>query len=83
MTVRVAGYPVDDDPGLANLDNLHVTYNNASLSDDSDHGYREFEFDPLRPRNRDPTRTPRTKSGSGRMTFDWQACNRCGCTDHR
>jgi hypothetical protein len=27
--VRNAGYPVNDDPGLANLDHLKVTYNNA------------------------------------------------------
>jgi hypothetical protein len=67
--VRVAGYLIDDDPGLANLDNLHVTYNNAAYP-------MTVTMDIVN------LSTATTKSGtytyaqnqdgSGMMTFDWQ-----------
>jgi hypothetical protein len=73
--VRIAGYPVADDPGLANLDNLHVTYNNAAYP-------MTVTMDIVNL----PTATARSGSytyaqnqdGSGKMRFNWQGVTDTG-----
>jgi hypothetical protein len=73
--VRTAGYPVDDDPGLVNLDHLDVTYNNAS-----------YPITVTMKIVNLPTATPlsgtytyaQNQDGSGRMTFDWQGVTDTG-----
>jgi len=73
--VRTVGYPIDDDPGLVNLDHLDVTYDNA--------GYPitvSMTIINL------PTATTKSgtytyaqnEDGSGRMTFDWQGLTDTG-----
>jgi len=73
--VRLADYPVDDDPGLRELDHLAVTYSNV--------GYpRTVTMDIVNL----PTAKALTGSyaysqnqdGSGRMTFDWQGLTETG-----
>lgn len=66
--VRAAGYPVDADPGLANLDSLVVTYDNAA-----------FPIHVTMDLVNLPAASPRAgryeyfqhEDGSGRMVFDW------------
>jgi hypothetical protein len=72
---RAAGYPVNDDAGLANLDYLHVTYDNATF--------------PVRV-TMDIVNLPTAKTqsghyeyfqnqdGSGQMRFDWQGLSDSG-----
>jgi hypothetical protein len=72
---RNAGYPVNDDAGLANLDYLHVTYNtatypttvtmdiqNLSTAKDRSGHYAYLQ----------------NQDGSGVMTFDWQGITDAG-----
>ena len=67
--LRDGGYPVDDDPGLANLDNLHVTYSNATYP-------MTVTMDIVKLPKASPQSGSYTyaqnQDGSGKMTFDWQ-----------
>jgi hypothetical protein len=73
--VRTAGYPVDDDAGLVDLDHLDVTYNNASYPITVTMAIVNL-----------PSATTRIGSyaylqnqdGSGSMTFDWQGLTDSG-----
>ena len=72
---RAAGYPINDDPGLVNLDHLDVTYDNTafpitvtmdivnlpSATTQSGH-YQYFQ----------------NQDGSGQMIFDWQGLSDTG-----
>jgi hypothetical protein len=67
--VRVSGYPIDDDPGLATLDHLDVTYSNVGYPTTVNMTIVNL-----------PTATTQSgtyayaqnQDGSGRMTFNWQ-----------
>jgi hypothetical protein len=75
--VRVAGYPVDDDPGLANLDNLHVTYNNAAYPMTVTMDIVNLNLTTATTKSGSYTYA-QNQDGSGRMTFDWQALTGAG-----
>jgi hypothetical protein len=73
--VRVAGYPVDDDPGLGELDHLTVTYNNADYP-------MTVTMDivnlPTAKAQSGSYAYTQNQDGSGRMTFDWQGTTDTG-----
>ena len=72
---RAAGYPVNDDAGLTNLDYLHVTYDNATFpvrvtmdivnlpTAKTQSGHYEYV---------------QNQDGSGQMSFDWQGFSDTG-----
>jgi hypothetical protein len=72
---RAAGYPVNDDAGLANLDHLDVTYDNAA-----------FPITVTMDIVNLPTATTQSghyeylqnQDGSGQMSFDWQGLSNTG-----
>jgi hypothetical protein len=73
--VRVSGYPIDDDPGLATLDHLDVTYSNVGYPTTVTMTIVNL-----------PTATTQSgtytyaqnQDGSGRMTFNWQGTTDAG-----
>ena len=73
--VRTALYPVDDDPGLRDLDHIDVTYSNASfpitvtmLIQDLPTAKAQSGFYTY----------AQNQDGSGKMTFDWQGVTDTG-----
>jgi hypothetical protein len=72
---RLVGYPVNDDPGLANLDHLDVTYNNADYPITVAMTIVNLSTVPTQ----SGTYTyAQNQDGSGRMTFDWQGVTDAG-----
>ena len=67
--VRVAGYPVNDDPGLVNLDHLDVTYDNSA---DPIAVTMTIVNLPTAPTQSGTYTYARNQDGSGKMTFAWQ-----------
>ena len=68
-TVRGAGYPVNDDPGLVNLDHLDVTYDNAAYPITVKMSVVNLQA----ASTQSGTYTyAQNQDGSGKMTFDWQ-----------
>jgi hypothetical protein len=67
--VRVAGYPVNDDPGLVNLDHLDVTYDNSAYPITVTMTIVNL---PTAPTQSGTYTYARNQDGSGKMTFAWQ-----------
>ncbi len=75
QTARAAGYPTDTDPGLVNLDHLHVSYNNA--------GYpitvsMDIVNLPTAATQEGLYAYAQQNDGSGSMQFDWQGTTDTG-----
>jgi hypothetical protein len=73
--VRVAGYPVNDDPGLVNLDHLDVTYDNSA---DPITVSMTIVNLPTAPTQSGTYTYARNQDGSGKMTFAWQGTTDTG-----
>ena len=73
--VRVAGYPVNDDPGLVNLDHLDVTYDNADYPITVTMTIVNL---PTAPTQSGTYTYAQNQDGSGKMTFDWQGTTDTG-----
>jgi len=73
--VRTAGYPVDDDPGLVNLDHLDVTYDNSAYPITVTMTIVNL---PTTPTQSGTYTYSQNLDGSGRMTFDSQGVTDTG-----
>lgn len=73
--VRLAGYPVDDDPGLRELDHLAVTYNNVDYPRTVT---MEIVNLPTAKAQSGSYAYAQNQDGSGRMTFNWQGTTDTG-----
>jgi hypothetical protein len=73
--VRVAGYPVNDDPSLVNLDHLDVAYDNSA---DPIAVTMTIVNLPTAPTQSGTYTYARNQDGSGKMTFDWQGTTDTG-----
>jgi hypothetical protein len=73
--VRLAGYPVDDDPGLRELDHLTVTYSNVDYPRTVT---MEIVNLPTAKALTGSYAYSQNQDGSGRMTFDWQGFTETG-----
>jgi hypothetical protein len=73
--VRLAGYPVDDDPGLVDLDNLDVRYSNADYPITVNMTIQNL---PTAKTQAGTYAYAQNQDGSGSMTFDWQGVTDAG-----
>jgi hypothetical protein len=72
---RNALYPVNDDPGLVNLDHLDVTYDNSGFPITVEMKIVNL---PSSPTQSGAYTYAQNEDGSGRMTFDWQGVTDTG-----
>lgn len=75
--VRAAGYPIDADAGLANLDYLVVTYDNAAYPI---HVTMEIVNLPTATTQSGRYEYFQNQDGSGQMSFDWEGFTDTGAT---
>ncbi len=73
--VRAAGYPIDTDAGLANLNSLVVTYDNAAYPI---HVSMDIVNVPTATTQAGSYEYFQNQDGSGEMSFDWQGISDTG-----
>ena len=76
--VRLPGYPVDDDPGLVNLDHLDVTYDNSGFPITVEMTIVNLTTTPTQTTQSGTYTYAQNQDGTGRMTFDWQGVTDTG-----